>query len=160
MILQAIQNEPLTVHGEGQQTRSFCYVSDLIEGIARMMEKEKVSGPVNLGYPNGFTINQLVELIIELTDHLLPSHKNHSVKTTPPVDHRISPWQNSIWTGSRWCNYGRESKKPLNISGPLHKQPQRPLLPPRNHTTQPPVLHNHQLNRVTLRCPNLPKTLS
>jgi len=66
-IVQALRNEPLTIYGEGQQTRSFCYVDDLVEGILRLMDAEGLTGPVNIGNPNEFTIRQLAELVLELT---------------------------------------------------------------------------------------------
>ena len=67
-IVQALQGEDITIHGEGQQTRSFCYQSDLIEGFLRLMATgPEVTGPVNLGNPGEFTIRQLAELVIELT---------------------------------------------------------------------------------------------
>jgi UDP-glucuronate decarboxylase len=67
-IIQALRNEHITVYGEGNQTRSFCYVSDLVGGLMRLMETpDDVSGPVNLGNPVEFTIRQLAETIIALT---------------------------------------------------------------------------------------------
>ena len=67
-IVQALSGEPITIYGEGQQTRSFCYVDDLIEGFVRLMKTEKgFTGPVNLGNPGEFTIRQLAELVLELT---------------------------------------------------------------------------------------------
>ena len=67
-IVQALKGETITVYGEGQQTRSFCYVDDLIDGFVRFMDTDKdVTGPVNLGNPGEFTIRQLAELVIELT---------------------------------------------------------------------------------------------
>lgn len=60
-IVQALRGEPLTLYGEGEQTRSFCYVSDLIEGLVRLMNTEGVHTPVNLGNPGEFTIKQLAE---------------------------------------------------------------------------------------------------
>ena len=67
-IVQALQNRPITLYGDGSQTRSFCYVSDLIEGMVRFMEtSDEVTGPMNMGNPGEFTIHQLAELIIELT---------------------------------------------------------------------------------------------
>jgi UDP-glucuronate decarboxylase len=67
-VIQALRNEDITVYGEGQQTRSFCYVDDLVEGLLRLMETpDSVTGPVNLGNPVEFTIRQLAEQIIELT---------------------------------------------------------------------------------------------
>lgn len=67
-IVQAIRGDDITVYGEGQQTRSFCYVDDLIEVMVRMMNQEVIIGPVNTGNPDEFTILQLAELIIKLTD--------------------------------------------------------------------------------------------
>lgn len=67
-IVQALKGQPITIYGEGQQTRSFCYVDDLIEGFVRFMATDAgFTGPVNLGNPTEFTIRQLAELVIELT---------------------------------------------------------------------------------------------
>lgn len=67
-IRQAIQGEPITIFGEGNHSRSFCYVDDLIEGMIRMMEgPDSFVGPVNIGNPHEFTIRQLAEQVIELT---------------------------------------------------------------------------------------------
>ncbi|WP_340110476.1 UDP-glucuronic acid decarboxylase family protein [Pikeienuella sp. HZG-20] len=67
-IVQALQGEAITVFGEGAQTRSFCYVSDLVEGVLRLMDTEDaVTGPVNLGNANEFTILQLAQKVIEMT---------------------------------------------------------------------------------------------
>ncbi len=67
-IVQALKDEPITLYGEGQQTRSFCYVDDLIEGLIRLMESPaEVTGPVNLGNPAEFTIKALAELVVEQT---------------------------------------------------------------------------------------------
>jgi len=66
-LVQAINNEDITVYGEGQQTRSFCYVSDLIDGIIKLMNQEETIGPVNVGNPVEFTIKQLAELAIKTT---------------------------------------------------------------------------------------------
>jgi UDP-glucuronate decarboxylase len=67
-IVQALKGDPITIFGKGSQTRSFCYVDDLIEGFIRLMESEKeLTGPVNLGNPVEFTILELARLIIELT---------------------------------------------------------------------------------------------
>lgn len=68
-IIQALKNEPISIYGEGQQTRSFCYVDDMIDGFIRMMDTdETTTGPINIGNPNEFTIKQLAEEIIELTN--------------------------------------------------------------------------------------------
>lgn len=68
-IVQALKNEPITVYGEGQQTRSFCYVDDLVEGFIRMMDNtpDEYTGPVNVGNPGEFTILELAEKVIALT---------------------------------------------------------------------------------------------
>lgn len=66
-IVQALQNKNITVYGEGQQTRSFQYVDDLLNGVFKMMQKEAFIGPVNLGNPNEFTIRALAEKVIDLT---------------------------------------------------------------------------------------------
>ena len=67
-IMQALKNEPITVYGEGQQTRSFCYVDDLVDGLIRLMESPaELTGPVNLGNPGEFTILELAQQVIALT---------------------------------------------------------------------------------------------
>lgn len=66
-IIQALHNEPITIYGKGDQTRSFCYVDDLVEGIMRMMKTDdSVTGPVNLGNPEELTVKELAEKIIAL----------------------------------------------------------------------------------------------
>jgi UDP-glucuronate decarboxylase len=66
-IVQALQGQDITVYGEGQQTRSFCYVDDLIEGFVGLMNQDQVIGPMNIGNPNEFTILELAQKVIELT---------------------------------------------------------------------------------------------
>ena len=66
-IVQALRNQPITIYGDGTQTRSFCYVSDLIDGVWRLMNTEGLTGPVNIGNPNEFTIRELAEMVISLT---------------------------------------------------------------------------------------------
>ncbi len=67
-IVQALSNQDITIYGEGNQTRSFCYVDDLVEGLIRLMgTSPDVTGPVNLGNPAEFTIRELAELVIKLT---------------------------------------------------------------------------------------------
>ena len=70
-VVQALQGQPLTVYGDGSQTRSFCYVSDLVEGFIRMMNNEEHIGPVNLGNPDEYTILQLAEAVRQLTGSAL-----------------------------------------------------------------------------------------
>ncbi len=67
-IMQALRNEPITIYGDGSQSRSFCYVDDLIEAFVRLMDTpDDFTGPVNTGNPNEFTIKELAEKVIELT---------------------------------------------------------------------------------------------
>jgi UDP-glucuronate decarboxylase len=67
-IVQALKNEPVTIYGEGNQTRSFCYVDDLIEAFIRFMDTEnEITGPINLGNPNEFTILELAKTVIQMT---------------------------------------------------------------------------------------------
>ena len=81
-IMQALRGQPITIYGDGQQTRSFCYVDDLIEGFIRMMNaNDVVSGPINLGNPDEFTIKRLAEIIIKLT-----GSKSELIKKALPQD--------------------------------------------------------------------------
>jgi len=67
-IVQALSGAPITVYGDGRQTRSFCYVDDLVEGLIRLMDgPDDVTGPINLGNPSEFTILELAELVLALT---------------------------------------------------------------------------------------------
>ncbi len=67
-VVQALRNEPITVFGDGQQTRSFCYVDDLVEGLVRLMETApEITGPINLGNPNELTVLELAEMVRDLT---------------------------------------------------------------------------------------------
>ena len=66
-IVQALKGEDITIYGDGTQTRSFCYVDDLIDGMYRMMNSENFTGPVNLGNPEEFTMMELAEIIMKLT---------------------------------------------------------------------------------------------
>jgi UDP-glucuronate decarboxylase len=68
-IVQALRGEPLTIYGDGSQTRSFCYVDDLIEGITRLTLKDDIPlGPINLGNPNEFTMLELAEMVVRQTN--------------------------------------------------------------------------------------------
>ncbi len=66
-IVQALKNEPITIYGTGEQTRSFCYVDDLVTGLIAMMDQEELVGPVNLGNPGECSIGRLAEMIRELS---------------------------------------------------------------------------------------------
>ncbi len=79
--MQALQNKEITIYGNGQQTRSFCYVDDMVTGMINMMDTDdKITGPINIGNPEEFTIHQLAETVIRMTGskskivyHPLPS---------------------------------------------------------------------------------------
>jgi UDP-glucuronate decarboxylase len=81
-IVQALLGRPITVFGEGKQTRSFCYISDMIEGLIALMNHDRVSGPVNLGNPEEFTIRELAETVIEMTGSISPIEE----RPMPPDD--------------------------------------------------------------------------
>ncbi len=66
-IMQALRGENITIYGDGSQTRSFCFVDDLIEGMVRLMNQTETTGPINVGNPDEFTIKQLAELVVEMT---------------------------------------------------------------------------------------------
>jgi UDP-glucuronate decarboxylase len=66
-IVQALKGDPITIYGDGSQTRSFCYVDDLVNGFVRFMNQDDCVGPMNLGNPGEFTILELAELVIKLT---------------------------------------------------------------------------------------------
>ena len=67
-ILQALRGEPITIFGDGSQTRSFCYVDDTVDALIRLMNQDEITGPVNIGNPDERTIKEIAELIIKLTD--------------------------------------------------------------------------------------------
>nr|WP_083916310.1 UDP-glucuronic acid decarboxylase family protein [Methylobacterium sp. B34] len=85
IVIQAIKGEDITLYGDGQQTRSFCFVDDLVDGLIRLMESDSdVTGPINIGNPAEFTIRELAELIVELTG----SPSRFTYRTLPPDDPR------------------------------------------------------------------------
>jgi UDP-glucuronate decarboxylase len=72
-IVQALRGDPITIYGDGKQTRSFCFVSDLVEGLRRLMDSpEDTTGPINLGNPGEFTMIELAEAVIRLTGSASP----------------------------------------------------------------------------------------
>jgi UDP-glucuronate decarboxylase len=83
-IVQALQNKPLTVYGDGSQTRSFCYVTDLIAGLVAMMEQEDFIGPVNIGNPGEFSIMELAQKIIAL------------IRSTSEISHNPLPQDDPV----------------------------------------------------------------
>lgn len=103
-IVQALKNEDITIYGDGQQTRSFCYRDDLIEGMIRLMNSPKeVTGPINIGNPNEFTMLELAQLVIELTGSKsklinLPLPADDPMQRQPNIDkaREILGWEPKI----------------------------------------------------------------
>ena len=97
---QALCDRPITVFGDGSQTRSFCYVSDLVDGIIRLAESE-LHFPVNIGNPDEFTLLELAQAVIDITDS-----KSEVVYEALPTDDpqsasQIFPWLKICWGGLR-----------------------------------------------------------
>ena len=90
-IVQALRGEAITIYGEGRQTRSFCYVDDLIDGFLSLMESDgAITGPINLGNPGEFTIRELAEIVIEMTGSassltFLPMPPDDPVQRRPDI---------------------------------------------------------------------------
>ncbi|MGB7418424.1 MAG: UDP-glucuronic acid decarboxylase family protein [Erythrobacter sp.] len=103
-IVQALQGEDITIYGDGSQTRSFCYVDDLVEGLLRLMDTERgFTGPVNLGNPNEFTIRQLAEQVIEMTGTKskiiqMPLPQDDPMQRRPDISraHEVLSWKPTI----------------------------------------------------------------
>ena len=81
-IVQALKNEPITIYGSGNQTRAFQYIDDLIDGMILLMEKENFMGPINLGNPDEFTVNDLAKKILEL----IPESESKIIYRELPAD--------------------------------------------------------------------------
>ena len=100
-IVQALRNQPITLYGDGTQTRSFCYVDDLIAGFVRLMDSpDDVTGPVNLGNPGEFTMIELAEAIRDLTGSSSPLCISPYPRTIPASASPISAWPSPFWVGS------------------------------------------------------------
>jgi UDP-glucuronate decarboxylase len=99
-IVQALQNQPITIYGDGTQTRCFCYVGDLIEGIVRLMRSDdRVTGPINLGSAHEITVVQLAETILDLTG----SRSRLILRPLPSDDpSRRRPDTERAWRELRW----------------------------------------------------------
>jgi dTDP-glucose 4,6-dehydratase len=83
-IVQALRGEPITIYGDGSQSRSFCYVSDLVEGIYRLFQSDRTD-PTNLGNPAEFTVSELAELVLELTGSRSPVVRKPLPEDDPKV---------------------------------------------------------------------------
>jgi UDP-glucuronate decarboxylase len=103
-IVQALRGEPITIYGDGNQTRSFCYVDDLIEGLIRLMETgDDFTGPVNLGNPEEFTISELARKVVRLTansatvvNETLPQDDPRMRRPDISLAIRILGWQPTV----------------------------------------------------------------
>ena len=93
-IIQALNNEDITIYGDGSQTRSFCYVDDLLDGMIKFMEsREELNGPVNMGNPVEFTIKELAELVIKANKFKFKTYLyTPCLKMIPYSDNLISHW--------------------------------------------------------------------
>ena len=116
-IVQALQGAPITLYGDGSQTRSFCYVSDLVDGLIRLMESPAdFTGPVNIGNPNEFTIRELAELVLAQTGSASPL-VCHSLPQDDPKQRRPDiALAKERFGGFRRYRYARASSPPSGIS--------------------------------------------
>jgi UDP-glucuronate decarboxylase len=102
-IVQALKGNDITIYGDGKQTRSFCYVDDLIEGMVRLMNTQNFIGPLNIGNPEEFTIGELAEKVIKLTGgkssiihHPLPSDDPRQRQPDISLAREILDWQPAV----------------------------------------------------------------
>ncbi len=103
-IVQALRGENITIYGDGKQTRSFCYVDDLIEGFVRLMNQDEVTGPINCGNPGEFTMLELAEKVLakvgsdsKLTFHPLPGDDPKQRKPDITLaDRYLSGWEPKV----------------------------------------------------------------
>ena len=121
---QALRGEPMTVFGDGSQTRSFCYVSDLVDGLYRLMLSDE-RYPVNLGNPSEMTILEFAERIRQ--PHRAAARKSSSSrcrKTTPSSAGPTSPRRAACSAGSRACRWKRGCRRRSNSSVPSNPWPE------------------------------------
>jgi len=102
-IVQALLGEPITLYGDGNQSRSFCYVDDLVDGLIRMMDQDSEIGPLNMGNPCEFTIRELAEMVLRLTDsksriEYRPLPQDDPVRRRPDITKakRILEWEPKV----------------------------------------------------------------
>ena len=117
-IVQALRNEDITLYGDGEQTRSFCYVDDLIDGMMRMMDTPAdITGPINLGNPDEFTMRELAETILQPDrQQVAPRPSTRCRRTTRASASRISRWRAAPWTGRPPSAWKMACVKPSNTS--------------------------------------------
>jgi UDP-glucuronate decarboxylase len=102
-IVQALKGNDITIYGDGTQTRSFCYVSDLVSGIIKALERDEFYGPVNLGNPFEMTVSALAEMIIDFTNSkskivYLPLPKDDPTRRKPDISLAIKElnWEPAV----------------------------------------------------------------
>ena len=102
-VQSALANEPITIYGDGSQTRSFCYVDDMIEAFVRLMNQDETTGPVNLGNPGEFTIKQLAEMVLRMTGaksklvmHPLPQDDPKQRKPDITLAKKVLQWEPKV----------------------------------------------------------------
>ena len=102
-ITQALRGDPITIFGDGKQTRSFCYVDDLVNGLIAMMEQDIDLGPINLGNPTEISILELAETILKLTNsksviELKPLPENDPARRKPSIEKAkdVLHWEPSV----------------------------------------------------------------
>ena len=127
-IVQALRNEPINIYGDGKQTRSFCYVSDLVEGIYKLLQlNENPNTPINLGNPNEFTILDLAKVVIEITNSKSkivnnPLPQDDPKQRCPDISlaKSILNWEPSIELNAGVEKTSNYFKKLLNIDNKLN----------------------------------------
>jgi UDP-glucuronate decarboxylase len=120
-IVQALSGKDITIYGDGSQTRSFCYVDDLLRGMMAMMtSREDFTGPVNIGNPNEFTIKQLAEKVIAMTGSSSKLVYRELPRTIPESAAPISLWQRKNSTGSHRYNSRKAWIKRSSFSRNCH----------------------------------------
>ena len=101
-IIQALAGEPITLYGDGNQTRSFCFVSDLVDGLVRLMDSPpSFTGPVNLGNPVEFTMRELAKHILKETGSSQSSSTCRCLRMTPDNAGQTFPWPKQSSGGSQ-----------------------------------------------------------
>ena len=109
-IVQALKGEPITIYRDGGQTRSFCYVDDLIEGLIRLMAApDEVTGPINLGSHVEFTIRELAEMVLAMTGAASSLERMALPVDDPTQRCPDIAWPPNFWTGIRRCPLKRAS---------------------------------------------------
>lgn len=127
-IMQALGNEPITIYGEGTQTRSFCFVSDLIDGLVGLMETgDEITGPMNIGNPVEMTIRELAEAVIELTGSasklvFVPLPSDDPVQRRPDIGfaERALGWKPTVGLRdglTQTINYFEKLKRDMALRG-------------------------------------------